>query len=55
MKAIGVFCFVLGVASLGALVIRQGDGKPMNAADYFLMFLGLAGALGGLAAIFVKN
>jgi hypothetical protein len=55
MKTIGVFCFVLGVASLGTLVIRQGNGKPMGGADYFLMFLGLAGALGGLAAIFVKN
>ncbi len=54
MKTIGVFCFVLGVASLGTLAIRRGNAKPLNGADYLLMFLGLAGAIGGLAALFVK-
>ena len=54
MKAFGVFCFVVGVASLGALAIRRGNGKPLTVADYLMMFLGLAGAIGGLAAVFVK-
>mgnify|MGYP003353307074 CR=1 FL=1 len=54
MKTFGVFCFVIGVASLGTLVVRRGDGKRLSAADYLMMFLGLAGAIGGLAAVFVK-
>ena len=54
MKTVGVFCFVVGVAALGALAVRRGNGAPLTAADYLMMFLGLAGAIGGLAAVFVK-
>ena len=55
MKVVGVGCFVAGVLALSALVIRRGRGLPLRWPDYAMMFLGLAGALGGFAAMFVQT
>ena len=54
MKVFGVFCFVAGVAALSALVVRRGRGAPLSWADYTMMFVGLAGAIAGIAAVFTR-
>ncbi len=54
MKVFGVFCFVIGVAALSTLVVRRGRGIAVQWTDYTMMFIGLAGAIGGFAAMFVK-
>lgn len=54
MSVVGVACFVIGVIALSALVIRRGRNTPLRWIDYAMMFIGLAGAIGGIAAIFVK-
>lgn len=54
MKVYGVFSFVVGVAALSTLVVRRGRGVAMGWTDYAMMFIGLAGAIGGLAAIFTQ-
>ena len=54
MKVFGVGCFVAGVASLIALVIRRGRNIPLRGVDYAMMFIGIAGTIIGLAAVFVE-
>ena len=53
MNTYGVICFVVGVASLGVLAIRRGNGKAMGWFDYGLIFLGLASIIAGLALFFI--
>ena len=53
MKALGVLSFVVGVAALGMLAVRRGNDAPLRSPDYLLMFIGLAGAIAGLALFFV--
>ena len=55
MQIFGIACFVIGVAALAGLVIRRGRSTPMRWPDYLMIFIGLAGALGGLAMIFVRE
>ena len=50
----GVAAFIVGVAALFGLVIRRNGNKPMAAPDYAMMFVGLAGAITGLAIIFLR-
>ena len=52
MKVFGVACFVIGVAASVALAVRRGNGAPLRWPDYAMMFVGLAGAIIGLAALF---
>jgi hypothetical protein len=54
MKIYGIVCFIVGVAALAALVIRRGRSTPVRWPDYLMIFVGLAGALGGLAIFFVR-
>jgi hypothetical protein len=54
MQILGILCFVVGVAALAALVIRRGRSTPLRWPDYLMIFVGLAGALGGLAIMFVR-
>jgi hypothetical protein len=54
MRAFGVGCFVAGVASLITLVIRRGQGLPLRGIDYTMMFVGIAGTIVGIAAVFVQ-
>ena len=54
MRLFGIVCFIVGVAALSALVIRRGRSTPLRWPDYLMIFVGLAGALGGLAIIFVR-
>ena len=54
MKVFGVGCFVAGVAALITLVIRRGRGLPLRGIDYTMMFIGIAGTIVGLAAVFVE-
>jgi hypothetical protein len=55
MKLYGVVCFVGGVAALATLVVRRNRGIAVAAFDYLLMFAGIAGAIAGLALIFVSG
>jgi len=54
VRIFGVGCFILGVAALGFLAVRRGQKIPMNGLDYTMMFLGLAGAITGLAVVFLR-
>ena len=55
MKALGVLCFVVGVAALGMLAVRRGNQAPLRGDDYLLMFVGVASAIAGLALFFVYS
>ena len=50
----GVAAFVVGILALAGLVIRRDKKKPLGATDYSLMFLGIAGAIVGLAVLFLR-
>lgn len=50
----GVAAFVVGILALAALIIRRDNKKPLSATDYGLMFLGIAGAIVGLAVLFLR-
>jgi len=55
MKTLGVLCFVMGVAALAVLAIRRGNATPLRWPDYMMIFIGLAGAIAGLALFFVYS
>ena len=46
--------FILGVVALGILAIRRGQNTPVNGFDYVMMFVGIAGAIMGLAVVFLR-
>ena len=50
----GVSAFVVGILALASLIIRRDNKKPLSATDYGLMFLGIAGAIIGLAVLFLR-
>ena len=50
----GVSAFVVGILALAGLIIRRDKKKPLGATDYWLMFLGIAGAIVGLAVLFLR-
>ncbi len=54
MKTFGVGCFVAGVGALITLTIRRGQGLPQSGIDHAMMFIGIAGTIIGLAAVFVE-
>ena len=50
----GVSAFVVGILALAGLIIRRDKRTPLGATDYVLMFLGIAGAIIGLAVLFLR-
>jgi len=50
----GVASFILGVLALGFLAIRRGENIPTTWPDYVMMFVGIAGAIMGLAVVFLR-
>ncbi len=54
MRLFGVSAFILGVVALGFLAIRRGQNSPLNSFDYVMMFVGIAGAIMGLAVVFLR-
>ena len=54
MRTFGVTAFFLGVVALAFLAIRRGQHVPTTWADYVMMFVGLAGAIMGIAVIFLR-
>ncbi len=54
MRLFGVGAFFLGVVALAFLAIRRGEHRPTTWPDYVMMFIGLAGAIMGIAVIFLR-
>lgn len=54
MRIFGVSAFILGVVALGFLAIRRGQNIPTTWPDYVMMFVGVAGAIMGLAVVFLR-
>jgi len=54
ISVFGVTAFVVGILALAALIIRRDKRKPLNAADYTFMFVGIAGPIIGLAVLFLR-
>jgi len=54
VRTFGVCAFILGVAALGFLAIRRGQNIPTAGMDHAMMFVGIAGAITGLAVIFLR-
>jgi hypothetical protein len=52
MRIYGVISFVTGIAALSTLAIRRGRNAPARWTDHVLTFVGIAGAIVGIAAIF---
>lgn len=54
MGAFGVAAFFIGVLALGILAVRRGQGKPTTPIDAVMIFVGIAGAITGLAVVFLR-
>ncbi len=54
MRIFGVTAFILGVLSLGILAMRRSQKIPTSWPDHVMMFVGIAGAIMGLAVIFLR-
>jgi hypothetical protein len=54
LRLFGVSAFILGVVALGILAIRRGQNSRVNGFDYVMMFVGIAGAIMGLAVVFLR-
>lgn len=54
VRLFGVSAFFLGVLALAFLAIRRGQNIPTRWPDYVMMFVGLAGAIMGLAVVFLR-
>jgi len=54
VRLFGVIAFILGVAALGFLAVRRGQNMPTGGLDYVMMFIGIAGAIMGLAVVFLR-
>jgi hypothetical protein len=54
VRIFGVVSFFVGVVALGVLAIRRGQNLPTKWPDYVMMFLGVAGAITGLAVVFLR-
>lgn len=54
MGIFGVSAFILGVLSLGIMAIRCSQNIPAAWPDHVMMFVGIAGAITGLAVIFLR-
>ncbi len=54
VKIFGVSAFIVGVLALGILAVRRGQRCPTSWPDYVMMFVGIAGAIMGLAVVFLR-
>jgi len=54
VRLFGVGAFLLGVLALGMLAVRRGQNIPSAWPDYVMMFVGIAGAITGLAVFFLR-
>ncbi len=54
LSIFGVFAFFIGVVALGTIVVRRGNKRAIGWPDYLMMFVGLAGAITGLAIVFLR-
>lgn len=54
MAVFGVTSFVLGVLALAILVVRRGRKLPQQGLDHLLVFVGTAGAIVGIAVVFMR-
>ncbi len=54
LRIFGVSAFILGVLSLGILALRRGQKIPVSWPDHLMMFIGIAGAIMGLAVVFLR-
>ena len=54
LSLFGVVAFFVGVVALGTIVFRRGNKQPLNWLDYLMMFIGLAGAITGIAIVFLR-
>ena len=50
----GVTVFVLGAIALAIVVIRRGSRRRPSGLDHFMLFLGIAGMITGLAVVFLR-
>ena len=54
MKIFGVASFFVGVVGLAFTAVRRGQNVPATWADHVMMFVGIAGAIMGLAIVFMR-
>lgn len=54
MGAFGVTAFIVGVFALGVLAVRRSQNKPSTMLDAVMIFVGIAGAITGLAVVFLR-
>ena len=54
VRLFGVASFIVGILSLAALAVRRGQNIPTTWPDFVMMFVGIAGAIMGLAIIFMR-
>ena len=54
MGVFGVTIFVLGAIALAIVIIRRGNGRRPGGLDHFMLFLGIAGMITGLAVVFMR-
>ena len=54
VRIFGVTAFILGVLSLGILAVRRGEKLPVSWPDHLMIFIGIAGAIMGLAVVFLR-
>jgi hypothetical protein len=50
----GVTIFVLGAIALATVILRRGNGRRAGGLDHFMLFLGIAGIITGLAVVFMR-
>ena len=54
LSVFGVTIFVLGAIALATVIIRRGNGRRPGGLDHFMLFLGIAGMITGLAVVFMR-
>lgn len=54
MRVFGVASFIVGILGLAVLAVRRGRNVPPTWPDFVMMFVGIAGAIMGLAIIFMR-
>ena len=54
VRLFGVASFIVGILGLAALAVRRGQNIPATWPDFVMMFVGIAGAIMGLAIIFMR-
>lgn len=54
VRLFGVVSFIVGILGLAVLAVRRGQNIPTIWTDFVMMFVGIAGAIMGLAIIFMR-